>query len=684
MQPKSMAAQGLPFVFFGAAFFFGPLSQLDFLAMMPGNLGDARLNNYFLEHIYLFFFEGSNSLWHLPFFSPFPYVLGFSDNLFGAAPVYAMARWIVGDADTAFQIWFLFAYLANFIAARYALKRLDAGDVGATLGSLIFTFALPVTAHAGHAQLHYRFGLPLAAAFFASFLTQKDWRFFLVACIWLIWQFYCGIYIGFFTALLLVAQLAVYLLLAVGGSKKGLAMVWADFSDGWKRLEKKEKILFLIFLFSLAFLLALLFFPYLRVSRLYGAKRTWQEIETMLPRPQSYFLADASAWWSNLSRGLGSDIPMRHEHQMFLGILPLLLAALGFIFGIQAGRGEKDFFPLLAGSLAVVVVLTIYVSGYSIWYFFYRFPGASAIRAMSRIDLAILFPVAYLSALAVDELSVSRKRRLAVGALLFSLLVLESSSTKMDVSFKSEWRLRLVQADARIQQPLQSDSIIFMAQETSTFFVDELDAMWVALHRRVKTLNGYTGGLPPGFAVEYGRDCSELPRRVLSYLIFKRDSENIRLYQNLMSRVVPIGFLGCEKNWVITPPRVTSAARPYSREEIGSLHYEVKKKYESGNKAHIEIRIVNNGETNFSALSSVGWPLRLSWRFLDREGEHVAGFEARKDLRTDIPPKGEISMQIPVEHPVEVLKSILELALVQEGEFWAHDVGVPVARPSWN
>ena len=46
----------------------------------------------------------------------------------------------------------------------------------------------------------------------------------------------------------------------------------------------------------LLFALALLFYPYLRVSQLYGAKREWAEIALMLPRGQSYFFSDSPAF----------------------------------------------------------------------------------------------------------------------------------------------------------------------------------------------------------------------------------------------------------------------------------------------------------------------------------------------------------------------------------------------------
>ena len=83
----------------------------------------------------------------------------------------------------------------------------------------------------------------------------------------------------------------------------------------------------------LMFALALLIYPYLRVSQLYGAKREWAEIAPMLPRALSYFLSDWSYFWGPISSKLLPDVPMRHEHQMFIGFIPMLLGILGFLIG---------------------------------------------------------------------------------------------------------------------------------------------------------------------------------------------------------------------------------------------------------------------------------------------------------------------------------------------------------------
>jgi len=39
---------------FTLAFYFIPVSQFNGLVLMPGYIGDARLNNYFLENVFRF------------------------------------------------------------------------------------------------------------------------------------------------------------------------------------------------------------------------------------------------------------------------------------------------------------------------------------------------------------------------------------------------------------------------------------------------------------------------------------------------------------------------------------------------------------------------------------------------------------------------------------------------------
>ncbi len=533
------------------------MRQLRGLAMMPGDLGDARLNNYFLENVYQFFAGNSDSLWHLGFFAPFPYTLGFSDNLFGSVPVYLIARFLMGKPDTAYQIWFLVGFAVNYGAAYYALRRLSVTRLAATLGALIFSFALPTTAQAMHAQLHYRFGVPLSATFLILFIVQKDFTKLAVSGAWLTWQFYCSIYVGFFLLLLLGTGCAVHFSRLWIFSDATLRDIALPFVATWRARSNGAKVRFLAALAFLAIAMVLLFYPYLEVSRLYHLTRTWPEISLMLPRPQSYFLSDYSYFWSFPSAEIFEAIPMRHEHQMFMGVLPLLLALVGLVLGWRGEGAQKSAFMVLAGGLVGVVTITLSIGGYSIWYLLHAAPLASAIRAMSRLDQVLLFPMAFLSSLGTDLLS-----RRWPGAIIFialvviPMIILEQSATSMSVSAKQVWRDRVAAAESRVLQPDQN-SVLFFAQKSGpdpVYGAQEIDAMWASLRLGFKTINGYSGNAPPGYSFQPGDDCAELPRRIQSYLTFANKGDDAIAYRELMNSVVPIGFNGCDPAWQKIPP----------------------------------------------------------------------------------------------------------------------------------
>lgn len=672
----------LPLALFLLAFLAVPISQMHGLKMMPGDIGDARLNNYFLENIYQFITGHSASLWHLGFFSPFPYVLGFSDNLFGSSPVYLLARFLTGQADTAFQFWFFIGYGTNFVAAYYALRRLGGSTLASSIGALIFSFALPTSAHAGHAQLHYRFGIPLTITFFFLFLDRKEFHLLTAAGAWLAWQFYCGVYMGFFTLLFTSVATVIYFLYNRYMMNASFAQSTRDFTTQWILQSRNEKLKILFYLTVLLAAMVLLFYPYLQVSHLYGVKRSWGEIASMLPRLQSYFLSDASYFWSAPASKVFSGIPMRHEHQMFIGAIPMMLAVLGFIIGNHKKNGQT--YTLMSGMLGVMIVLTLYVGGLSLWILLYKLPLASAIRAMARLDQVMLFPVAYLAVVAIDQLC-EREQWVSkvVCVIVLPLLIFEFSATSMGVSAKDDWRRRLAEKEFTVPDKLNEKDILFFAQNKGPFFADEIDSMWVGLHHGVATLNGYSGIFPPGYTVEFGNDCTELPKRILSYLSFTRQQDDVDAYKNIIRRVVPVGFVGCDENWFITPPPISTVAREYSNDEIRQLSYLLVNKSMKDEQWTVEFKIVNAGDLPISSSSSISKPMRLSWRFVDSSGKPASGWEKRKDLPFDIPAKGALNIRLRIDPNMEIRGGALQISLVQDGVFWAHDIGVKPLEIPW-
>lgn len=668
---------------FLASFVFGPFAQLHYFAMMPGDIGDARLNNYFLENIYQFLAGRSASLWHLSFFSPFPYVLGFSDNLFGASPVYLVARILTGQADTAFQIWYLFGYCANFVAAYYALKRLGTSSFAAGVGAVIFAFALPVTAHSGHAQLHYRFGVPLSIAMFILFLDKRNWQYFIATAFWVVWQFYCTIYIGFFTLMTICAIILVYLVHCIWSKSVSCRSVVTDYILHWYALSWQTKIGYISFLLFLIGLLLLLFYPYWQVTELYGVRRSFEEIASMLPRFQSYLLSDSSWLWSSLSKGL-VNIPMRHEHQMFIGLVPLLLALVGILWGSRRKNGEA--FSLLVGSLFALILLTLNVGGITLWFLFADLPLVSAIRAMTRIDQVFLFTIGYLAAVGIDEIFKHSNKMIIILLIMVIVpsLIFESSATRAHVSEKNKWRERIIAQEVSLPSHLHGSPIIFFAQSDRRSYAAELDAMWVSLRHNIPTLNGYSGIFPPVFSMEFGRDCSELPKRILSYLHFSGQDNDLSAYVNLMQRVVPVNFEGCKQEWKKKPPLITIADSEYSPEEINKLSLEYIGRTQLNNQWVVTLKIFNAGERAIASTSFLGKPIRLSWRFLDMSGTPKSGWDTRKDLPFDVPANGSLDIRIPIASGIELSRGFLQVSLVQDGVFWAHDHGFVPLRIPWD
>lgn len=680
MKPAPGTQRWIPAALFIIAFAALPFTQFPKMAFVPGDIGDARLNNYFLENIYLFVTGHSESLWHLSFFAPFPYILGFSDNLFGASPVYLIARTITHQPEKSFLIWFLFGYMANFASAYYVLRRLHSSTLAASIGAVIFAFALPTSAHAGHAQLHYRFGIPLAVFFASEFLTQKSFRALTLCGAWMVWQFFCGVYIGFFALFLVTTMMMVHVghnFFVQGQRPKEILQ---SIIEQWGTQTSQEKVRFALAIAFLLALMAALFYPYLRVSQLYGAQRPWGEIASMLPRLQSYFLSDSSYLWSNTNAKVFADLPARHEHQMFVGIAPLLLALFATLSGTSKEHGYRFF--LISGMLALCILLTLNIGGFSLWIFLHKLPLASAIRGMARLDQAILFPVAYLCAIAIDQISRNYKwgmKLICIAILPFTIF--ELSATTICTTPLDTWRERIASTEKKLPGNLPQNPVVFFAQNDGPPYAEDLDAMWIALNHGIKTFNGYSGIAPPNYSYEYGNDCRELPIRVISYLKFTDKAGDLDAYRTLMARSVPVGFVGCDPQWWRTPP-ITSSSKVYTVDEVRHLSYAFGRVIRSHDHTYVEVIINNSGDTSFSAHSAIDKPLRVSWRFLNALGEAADNWRSRRDLPLDIPAHGSISMRIPIDSRPSVQGASLQVTMVQEHEFWAHDIGIsPISLP---
>src|SRR5262249_46496217 len=131
----------------------------------------------------------------------------------GTLPLYAVFRFVGLDRETAFQYWFLTLFVLNYSAALWVLRRWLKSWTGAAAGAYLFAFGLPLVMQIGHVQLIPRFQVPLAAYFGVRMCQGGRARDWLGLGVWLVWQCYATLYIGYFLVLFLAAFLPIYAVL---------------------------------------------------------------------------------------------------------------------------------------------------------------------------------------------------------------------------------------------------------------------------------------------------------------------------------------------------------------------------------------------------------------------------------------------------------------------------------------
>ena len=107
MEKKLNFIYPILFLIFGLFIFFHPMF-FDF-SKMAGDLGDARLVSYLLDHGFLYL-TGDNfhsSYFNIPFFYPYQNQLFYTDILFGGTILYVPIRLFVKNPFSAVQIWLI-------------------------------------------------------------------------------------------------------------------------------------------------------------------------------------------------------------------------------------------------------------------------------------------------------------------------------------------------------------------------------------------------------------------------------------------------------------------------------------------------------------------------------------------------------------------------------------------------
>ena len=651
------------------------------LSRLPGDLGDTRFNNYILEHNFRWITGQDSSLWDAPFSYPYPLTLTFSDNHFGSMVIYDISRWAGLDRESAFQTWYIFSFLLNFGAVAYVLKKLKLKPLAIGIGAFFFTFGMPALAKEVHVQLAFRFCIPLACLALWQFSQRPLFKQLILMLFWWVWQFYLSIYLGFFLSLLL-ATVVVILPLAQNESLNGYLYYWPrSFKKAWRSLKLKEGIVYLFLTISLLGALVYLLQPYATTSKIYGFTRSWEEVNQMLPRIQSYFIDDQSKFWipfTFLSTGITS---YRWEHQLFMGISAFLLLLLGIVWRFKSPYRKMAFIFLSAAG--VLVLMTLNVSGFSLYKLIWHLPGANSIRAVTRIILVLMWPIALFISVEVDallRLSIKNFNFSAIVLIIFGLMVSESTFYKHSTSLKVDANSRLQTLRQLIPANLPENPILFVWNPgNNPWYVSELDAMMLSQDLGWPVLNGYSGNLPQGYGPT--KDCDQAEIRIIRYMNFAKITDQ-SFYKNLISRVVTIGPEDCQLLKEVPTLSVTYFSGPFSQELFSGVSINLLSLIKKGNFLYIQIDVENHSSQTLPAESSSGNPFRISWRMINATQVEtiMTGFDTRKDLFSDIPAGGHALMTIVTVPPTEKGKYLVEVSAVQESIAWFYDRGMLIPR----
>lgn len=462
----------------------------------PGDLGDARFNMYLLEHAYQWFCGEVKSFWSAPFMYPSENVIARSDNLLGSAPFYALFRMLGLDRFASFQSWFLLMAVFNFSAAFLLCKKLFKNPWAAALGAMVFAFSPALQSQVISAQTFPRFAIPLSLLMAVKFRENLSVRYFFGTILLVVYQIYCGVYLGF----MLVIPIALFLIFTAISERKRIAI------KNWRWY-----LGLLVGLVANVLILLPLMLPYYD-NRREPTPGWYAEIFNNIAVYKSFFYSHpGSVAWPWLKH-VGDKIHLFYMHWLFPGGIATLalLFMLSFEFyhlvkKPQVLKQINHYKHLLLISLTALLTFFFFTrwmnfSGYK-W--LYQLPGFSAMAALTRIiNVLLVFyavAVAFLFSLLLKSM---KKYAIPIFLGLALLLTFDNfiRTEAMNRTSVKEAKSRITSLVATMKSLPKGSVISYEPLEMSENpLVYQLDAMHAAQDAGMRSVNGYSATAPGEF-----------------------------------------------------------------------------------------------------------------------------------------------------------------------------------------
>lgn len=493
-----------------------------------GDRGDARGVVYLCEHWYQSL-RGQAELLSPGMFYPVKGTLGYSECLVGYGVPYAILRACGVEMFSALEIIVILLTFLNYATCFILLYKVLRFRVPAScVGAAFFAFNSPKFFQTGHLQLQYVLFLPFIFIFIILFvqraatLNQRNAFLLLTLAgialnLQLLTAFYLAWFFAFWSALFLVLALCF---------RQSRQLIFALVGQFYPAIIGG----------AITFLIGLI--PFLRVYLPVLRAVDWYSylnVTEMIPQWWSLLsMSDGNYIWGWLSAAVRPVPPPATWGELTIGIgLVTSLIWVGLTFfgawivikgakpsSVIERRGASELIShqvslfflglmILATTLFYVVGMKYGTQGYSPWEYVYTyFPGAKAIRAVSRYVIFLALPMAIAFAFmlhrGLERIDVQKNTKtknvlamamfsLAVFGLIEQFGVFKVGGTGF--SKKAE-RVYLNAMAAKLPNDCTVFYVAAKPDDKHNAFEYQYDAMLIAAISRIPTFNGSSSQFP--------------------------------------------------------------------------------------------------------------------------------------------------------------------------------------------
>jgi hypothetical protein len=493
-----------------------------------GDNGDARLIVYICEHWYLLF-RGQGSWRNLGFFFPVKGLLGWSDTFFLYEIFFAPLRLLGCDPFLALQITLILLSAVGFVSFVLLVRSaFGAPHLIALVGGILFTFSNTLWLHVNSPQLLGVYFVPLILLIGLSAWRavpdhpRRSIALAAIAGMALALLFYTTYYVAWFS---LLASGVIVAVSVVAGRRALISQAWAALR--WRGRPVAAGLIGFgvgIIPFALTYLPVLRQFGGLHYGQALAYAPSWRGVADVGP---------GNLFWTGLVDRLASARAFR-PYEVTFGQTPVLLGLTVVGAAIAARRLRKGTAALpavartsavLALTALVLIVLPVRIRHQSLWVVVWHIPGATAIRAIDRLQVITGLTVCLALVAAATELSYElvgaqathldfRRRSGFVrtaGVALLLIAVAEQFNTTDKSRIDRPAQLHLLRAVTRPPPGCRSFFVVDTGRGHQAGYDYQIDAMLISQEMSIPTLNGYTAHAPAGWRLNTPFRRSYLP-----------------------------------------------------------------------------------------------------------------------------------------------------------------------------